>query len=66
MEIIDSSVFGDGVEFLGAEDTPIISDLENLIIKHPINAFGMINKALNKKGYCLLVNVIPSNQSGGE
>lgn len=57
MKEINSNIFGH-INLLEEDDTEL-QELEDLIEKYPVNAFAIINKALNITGLCCTIGVVP-------
>ena len=57
MKEIDSPIFGK-VSLL-EEDEKDFTTLKKYIEAYPVNAFGIINKLLNEKYYCIQIGVLP-------
>ena len=56
MKEIDSPIFGK-TTILDFEEDDYIK-LKKLAIKYPVDAFGIVNKNLNKVGYCCSIQSI--------
>ena len=56
MKFIDSPIFGDTT--ILDEDDDDWEELQELIQKYPVTAFGMVNKRLNTRGFMSTIDII--------
>jgi len=62
METINSKIFG-SVVLLDKNENTFIA-LKALIEQYPVNAFGIINRQLNTKGFLCVIDVLPEPSRG--
>uniref|UniRef100_A0A6M3K0G3 Uncharacterized protein n=1 Tax=viral metagenome TaxID=1070528 RepID=A0A6M3K0G3_9ZZZZ len=56
MEEIDSRIFG-RVKLLDLEqDVEEFDELQGMIESYPVDAFGIVNKMLNKRGFKIIID----------
>lgn len=57
MKKINSALFGE-IDLLEDEDKDL-DELGPLILRYPANAFGILNRILNEKGFMMRIDVLP-------
>lgn len=60
MKQIDSRMFGKTM--LLEDGDSELTQLTDLILKYPVNAFGTVNKLFNSKGFVLIIDIREPNK----